>query len=72
MSKYGHANKAVAQAIESATADGWDSEEIILALVVASIAKYRSLAGRDATREALNYELNELGGGVDTQFIRAR
>jgi hypothetical protein len=72
MSKYQHANAAIEQATEAGTREGLNREEILLALVVASIAAYRSEAGRAATREALLYELGEVEGTTDTQFIRSR
>ena len=72
MTKYGHAKNAVTQAVAAGAEEGWDKPEMLLALLVSSISEYVSVAGRDATRDALTYELNELGGGIDTQFIRSR
>ena len=72
MSKYKHANAAIEQAVAAATADGVDKDEVLLALIVASVAAYRSEAGSASTREALLYELGEVEGATDTQFIRSR
>lgn len=72
MSKYKHANAAIEQAIAAATAEGIDKEEVLLALIVASVAAYRAEAGSASTREALLYELGEVEGATDTQFIRSR
>jgi hypothetical protein len=72
MSKYQHANDAIASLLEAGTAEGWDRSELLLALLVAGIAAYRSEAGTDAARDALRYELGELEGATDTQFIRSR
>lgn len=72
MSKYGHAKNAIAQAVTTGAAEGWDTNEMLLALIVSSIAEYAGVAGRDAAHDALIYELNELGGGIDTQFVRSR
>ena len=47
-------------------------EEVLLAMIVASVAAYRSEAGSASTREALLYELGEVEGATDTQFIRSR
>lgn len=72
MSKYKHANAAIEQAVSAATAEGIEKEEVLLALIVASVAAYRSAAGSKSTREALLYELGEVEGATDTQFIRSR
>ena len=72
MTKYNHAKNAVAQAVTAGAEEGWDEPEMLLALIVSSISQYVSVAGRDAARDALTYELNELGGGIDTQFVRSR
>jgi len=72
MSKYQHANDAIEQAIEAGADDGLAKEEILLALIVSSVAAYRLEAGRSATRDALLYELGEVEGTTDTQFIRSR
>lgn len=72
MSKYKHANAAIEQAVAAATAEGIDKEEVLLALIVASVAAYRAEAGSASTREALLYELGEVEGATDTQFIRSR
>jgi hypothetical protein len=72
MSKYQHANAAIEQAVSAGVADGLDKEEVLLALIVASVAAYRTEAGKAATRDALLYELGEVEGATDTQFIRSR
>lgn len=72
MSKYQHANAAIEQAVTKAVAEGIDKEDVLLAMIVASVAAYRSEAGSASTREALLYELGEVEGATDTQFIRSR
>jgi hypothetical protein len=72
MSKYQHANAAVEQAVSAGMAEGLDKEEVLLALIVSSVAAYRAEAGKGATRDALLYELGEVEGATDTQFIRSR
>jgi seryl-tRNA synthetase len=72
MSKYKHANAAIEHAVGAATAEGIAKEEVLLAMIVASVAAYRSEAGSASTREALLYELGEVEGATDTQFIRSR
>ena len=72
MSKYQHANSAIQQAIEAGQQEGLDKSDILLALIVSSVSQYRAEAGAGAGREALLYELGEVDGSVDTQFIRSR
>ena len=72
MSKYKHANAAIEQAVGAARAEGIAKEEVLLAMIVASVAAYRGEAGSASTREALLYELGEVEGATDTQFIRSR
>ena len=72
MSKYQHANAAIEQALEAGSAEGLDRADVLLALIVASVSAYRSEAGTAATRDALRYELGEVEGATDTQFIRSR
>ncbi len=72
MSKYQHANAAIEQAVAAGGAEGLDREEILLALIVSTVAAYRDAAGKKAVRDALLYELGEVEGATDTQFIRSR
>lgn len=72
MSKYKHANAAIEQAVAAAGAEGIEKQDVLLALIVASVAAYRAEAGSASTREALLYELGEVEGATDTQFIRSR
>ena len=72
MSKYALANSAIRTAVEAAAGEGIDRADLLLALMVATVAEYRSAAGSAATRDALLYELGEVSGTVDTQFIRSR
>ena len=72
MGKYSLAKQAIDDAIRAGKAEGWDSADMLLALIVSSIAEYRQAAGTKAARDAVVYELGELEGAVDTQFIRSR
>ena len=72
MSKYQIVNAAIEKAVAEGDAAGLGREEMLLALIVAAVAGYRAEAGREAARDALRYELGELEGATDTQFIRSR
>ncbi|MCB1684604.1 MAG: hypothetical protein R3E82_07600 [Pseudomonadales bacterium] len=72
MSKYSVARGAITRALEAGEGDGCSREDVLLALLVTCVADYRSLAGAEAAATALRYELGELDGAIDTQFIRSR
>lgn len=72
MSKYRHAKEALSQAVEAAARDGVSTEDLLLAMLVTCVADYRTAAGAQAAAAALRYELGELDGSIDTQFIRSR
>ena len=72
MSKYQIVNAAMEKAVAEGVDAGLERDEILLALIVAAVAGYRAEVGREAARDALRYELGELEGATDTQFIRSR
>jgi hypothetical protein len=72
MSKYAHANAAIEQMVQAGAQEGLDKSDMLLALLVATVAAYRTEAGSKATRDALVYELGEVDGAIDTQFMRSR
>jgi len=72
MSKYAHAKAAIEQAVSAGIGEGLSREEMLLALIVSTVDAYRSEAGRKAVRDALLYELGEVDGTIDTQFMRSR
>ncbi len=72
MGKYAIAGEALENAVAEGGKAGWDRAEMLLTVIVSAVSEYRSAAGKDATRAALTYELGELGGEIDTQFIRSR
>ena len=72
MSKYSIAKDALAQAVETGGESGLDRADILLAMIVSAVSEYRAEAGAKATHAALSYELGEVAGSIDTQFIRSR
>ena len=72
MSKYSIVNNALAQAVETGRESGVDRADILLAMIVTAVSEYRVEAGPQATHAALSYELGEVAGAIDTQFIRSR
>lgn len=72
MSKYSIAKAAIEQAIHSAAEKNVARDEELLAILVSVINDYQQTAGRKAARTALTYELDNLGGEIDTVFLRSR
>jgi len=72
MSKYSIAKAAIEQAVTAATQEGIARDDVLLAMLVSVINEYQQVAGRKAARTALTYELDNIGGEIDTVFLRAR
>ena len=72
MGKYTHVNAAIATAIAGGDGEGFGRADMLLALIVSAVDGYKETAGRDEARVALKYELDNLGGNVDTTFLRSR
>ena len=72
MAKYTHVNAAIETAIADGEGEGFGRADMLLALIVSAIDGYKKTAGRDEARVALKYELDNLGGNVDTTFLRSR
>ena len=72
MSKYGIARTAIDQAVKSAGEENVTRDEVLLALLVSVITDYQQAVGRKAARTALMYELDTIGGEIDTVFLRSR
>ena len=72
MGKYSQANAAIETAITDGSSEGFSRADMLLALIVSAVDGYKETAGRDEARVALRYELDNLGGNVDTTFLRSR
>ncbi len=72
MSKYAFAKAGIDEAEKQAAAGGVDRADVLLALIVSAIQGYAECAGSEEARKALTYELDHLGGSVDTVFLRSR
>ena len=72
MSKYEIAAAAIHQAVLGGTKQGWDKAEMLLTVLVSTIQSYKEEAGSAEAVNALEYELSELRGEVDTAFLRSR
>ena len=72
MTKYTCAKAGIELAEQEAAAANVERSEVLLALVVSAVDAYKRCAGSDEARKALAYELDHLGGTVDTVFLRSR
>ena len=72
MSKYSIAKAAIEQAVNAAAERNISREDVLLALMISVINDYAQAVGRKAARTALTYELDNIGGEIDTVFLRAR
>jgi len=73
MSKYQVAKDALGTVLEAQSAQtGYSKDEAIEALLVVAVEALANSAGRKRAVESLTYELDNLGGNVDTVFLRSR
>lgn len=72
MDKYTLARSSISLALESAKSSAIDASELIDALLVCVIEKSTKLRGTRLTRDSLTYELSNLKGEADFDFIRSR
>ncbi len=73
MSKYQAAKQALANVlVAQAEQSGYSEEEAIEALLVVAVEAFAKTAGPKRATESLSYELDNLGGNVDTVFLRSR
>jgi hypothetical protein len=72
MSKYALARRCLAEVDEGATTNGIAADDCIEALLVVVVEALAERVGRKRAADALRYELSNIGGDVDTVFLRSR
>ena len=72
MHHYEIAREGVDKIIEQAVENGWSETEALQSILVHVIERYGKHAGVDDTRQMLEYELSNLRGTVDYDFVRSR
>ncbi|MEZ5557654.1 MAG: hypothetical protein R3E86_03815 [Pseudomonadales bacterium] len=72
MSKYEVARNCVAEAVKAAPGLSLTDDEILETLIVAAVEAMVKSAGRKRAADVLRYELSNIGGDVDTVFLRSR
>jgi hypothetical protein len=72
MSKYAIAKQCIADAVAAGKAQNASEDEVLEALIVLAIGQFAKSAGAKRAADALRYELSNIGGDVDTVFLRSR
>jgi hypothetical protein len=72
MSKYAVAKQCLADAVAAGQASNASEDEVIEAVIVLAVDRLAKCAGRKRAADALRYELQNIGGDVDTVFLRSR
>jgi len=72
ISKYALARRCVADVTEGAAANGHAADDCVEALLVVVVETLAERVGRKRAADMLRYELSNIGGDVDTVFLRAR
>ena len=70
--KYSIARDCLLQVKEAATSSGLDASECLEALLVLGVLEHAETAGGAATQSLLAYELAQIEGRLDLDFIRSR
>ena len=72
MSKYQLARSAMSDLIAAAAEHNVSDDEIVETLIVVAVEALAKSAGRERAAGVLRYELSNVGGDVDTVFLRSR
>ena len=72
MSKYELVRRCVAEVVAAAAEQNLSDDEILETLIVVAVEHLVSSAGRERAAGVLRYELANVGGDVDTVFLRSR
>lgn len=72
MSKYQLAQRCIDRAVEGAAELHLTRDEILETIIVSAVEALKNAAGAKRAADALRYELSNLGGEVDTVFLRSR
>lgn len=72
MSKYSIARAVIAEAKQRAAQEGIQASDTIEALIIMTIQESLTLRGGPQTRASLDYEMSNLTGAADFDFVRSR
>ena len=72
MSKYSIAKQFMADALTAANEEKINHSDALEALIITVIAEMTKTAGPARTAEVIDYELRNISGGLDKDFLRSR
>jgi hypothetical protein len=72
MSKYSIAKQSMAAALTAANEEKINHSDTLEALIITVIAEMTKTAGATRTAEVIDYELRNISGGLDKDFLRSR
>ncbi|REJ76849.1 MAG: hypothetical protein DWQ36_03635 [Acidobacteria bacterium] len=72
MHHYAIAKRAIETALEEAAAHGWSDAETLQSILVDAIARHGRATRVEDTRALLEFEVSNLRGTVDYDFVRSR
>jgi hypothetical protein len=72
MSKYSIAKQCISDALTAANQEKIDESDALEALIITVVAEMTKTAGAIRTVEVIDYELRNISGLLDQDFLRAR
>jgi len=72
MSKYSIAKQCMAAALTAASEEKINNSDALEAVIITVIAEMTKTAGASRTAEIIDYELRNISGGLDKDFLRSR
>ena len=72
MSKYSIAKQCMAAALTAAKEEKFNDIEVLEAMIITLISEMTKTAGAIRTAEVINYELRNICGELDKDFLRSR
>jgi predicted RNase H-like nuclease len=72
MRKYSIAKQCMAAALTEAKEEKINDSDVLEALIITLIAEMTKIAGAIRTAEVIDYELRNISGGLDKDFLRSR
>ena len=72
MSKYSIAKQYMSAALTAANEENINNSDALEALIITVIAQMTKTAGASRTAEIIDYELRNISGALDKDFLRAR
>ncbi|GAC31844.1 hypothetical protein [Paraglaciecola polaris] len=72
MSKYSIAKQCIADVLAAADQEKVNHSDALEALIITAVAEMTESAGAPRTAEIIDYELRNISGALDKDFLRAR